>query len=102
LKLNNVILDGFRSMKDGSLKVTLITRELAPSEMAEIMLSLNQEIVEIEMPDEAKGGKSQSQRLRGVIFRLWEQDYQGKYKDFNIFYDSYMDKMIENIKDKLN
>ena len=38
MNLKNAILDGVKTMKDGSLKITLVTQELSPSQMAEIFL----------------------------------------------------------------
>lgn len=43
--------------------------------------------------------KSPSQRLRNTIFVLWKQ--KGERGDFESFYDSIMEQLIENIKDKL-
>lgn len=44
--------------------------------------------------------KSPSQRLRAVLFRMWEQDPYG-YEDFNLYYQFYMEKLIDRLKDKL-
>jgi hypothetical protein len=44
--------------------------------------------------------KRPSQRMRAVIFRIWEQNNHG-YDDFNLFYLYYMDKLIEMLKEKL-
>lgn len=44
--------------------------------------------------------KTPSQRLRGVLFRLWEQDKNG-YDTFETYYINYMEKIIEKLKEKL-
>lgn len=44
-------------------------------------------------------GKSKSQRLRNVLFILWKQ--QGEIGDFKEFYSSWMEKIIQGFKDKL-
>jgi hypothetical protein len=48
---------------------------------------------------EEEGTKSPAQRMRGVIFRLWEQG--GKVGDFNEVYKARMEKLIELLKEKL-
>ena len=45
--------------------------------------------------------KSQSQRLRNVLYRLWEKDFQSSYKSDD-FIREYMEKVIDQVKDKLN
>lgn len=44
--------------------------------------------------------KTPSQRLRSVIYRLWEQDNHG-HDVFDNFYIWYMEKLIEMIRGKL-
>jgi hypothetical protein len=44
--------------------------------------------------------KSDSQRMRNVLFRLWEQNKEG-YEDFNLYYKYRMNKIIEFLKSKL-
>ena len=101
---------------DRTVKVILGTRELTPSEMAELFAYSNNEVkaylsdkgVSEEIIDEidsveldiAPTVKSPSQRLRGVLYRLWEQDNEG-YNDFNLYYLNKMEKFIEWIKNKL-
>jgi hypothetical protein len=46
-----------------------------------------------------KGKKSQGQRLRGVLYRLWEQGTQVQTPEQ--FYDREMEKIIEHFKGKL-
>jgi hypothetical protein len=48
--------------------------------------------------DEKK--KSPSQLLRAVLYLWWEGDTQG-FEDFESFYENYMNKMIDHIKNKL-
>lgn len=43
--------------------------------------------------------KSPSQRQRAVLYRLWEQN--GKKGDFELFYNRYMERSINAIKEKL-
>ena len=58
-----------------------------------------QEIDEIENSTIEVEGKSKSQRLRNVLYRLWEQE-ETKV-NFNDFYSQRMEQLIEQIKDRL-
>ena len=57
------------------------------------------EIEEISKTEIEVEGKTKSQRLRNVLYRLWEQEE--KEKDFNDFYSQRMELLIEQIKDRL-
>jgi len=113
--LFGAIVEGLRSRKDKTIAITLGTQEMSPEKAGELFntnskmvtcyLSIKGEItdneaeiidsIEVEAP-----GKRPSQRMRGVLFRLWEQAPEG-YTDFNLFYIHRMDQMIEKIKSKL-
>jgi len=109
-------LDGYRSLKDRTLKLTFETGEMSPEQMANIHYSLNKvgylafspdpfatheleeiEKLKVEFDDT---GKPPSQRLRGVLYKLWEQIPEG-YSTFADFYNARMEKMINHFKDKL-
>lgn len=100
MNLKNVIVDKVQTMKDKSIKVTLITRELPPEAMAELFSALLTE-KELVSFDPEKGLKSPATRLRGVLYRLWEKHYQEKYEDYEVFYVSKMERLIESIKEKI-
>lgn len=89
-------------MKDGSLKITLVTRELNPKQMAEIFVNLNKEVTAIELPEDNSDIKSPSTRLRNCMFRLWEKEGKEKYETFELYYRSKMEQIINMLKDKLN
>lgn len=111
-------IDGMRTLKDRSLKITIVTQELSP-ESSSKLLSLQNSLCdvlindkdltegEIEMLQNSKwqledvpNFKSPSQRLRAVLYRMWEQDKNG-YNDFNLFYLNRMEQLIEHFKTKL-
>ena len=102
MKLPNCIIDSIKTLKDRSLKVSIVTRELSPQEMIDLFSSLNEEVdtVEIDVVPE-EGTKTSSQRMRNCLYVLWDQEYKGKYKDFPVFYESMMERIINKIKDKL-
>jgi len=110
------ILDSYRSLKDRGLKITFETGEISPEQIANIQYSFNKAgflafapdpfaTHELEELDKLKvefsdTGKPPSQRLRAVLYRLWEQAPEG-YKVFNDFYIAKMETLIEHFKDKL-
>jgi hypothetical protein len=56
-------------------------------------------VAEIPTTEADSGTKSQSQRLRDVIFIMWKQ--KGGRGDYETYYRLTMEKLIEYIKDKL-
>ena len=99
------------SRADRSFKLEFETRELQ-DEAAHLMAQLHNEgwllfspneLKEADVPDEKAdsmtGQKSQAQRLRGVIFRLWEQ--AGKKGNFEDYYRSITEGLIEQLKERL-
>jgi len=44
--------------------------------------------------------KTPSERMRAVIWRIWEAN--GKKGDFDTYYKSTMEKIIDQLKEKLN
>lgn len=110
------ILDSYRSLRDKGLKVTFETGELSPEQVANIQYSFNKAgylafspdpfaTHELEEIDKLKvefsdTGKPPSQRLRAVLYRLWQQSPEG-YKVFPDFYNAKMETLIEHFKNKL-
>ena len=110
------IIDKISTLVDGGCKLSISTQELAPDEMTSLFSLKNKEgwflfkesvIKESDVdkiPDEPdvrieKRDKTPSQRIRAVIYRLWETTNKSKTADE--FYKYYMDKLIEKIKEKL-
>lgn len=111
----SAIVDGVTKKKDGTLSIKLGTQELSPEETAELFKFGNQQLWvafkdtpvsegDVEAPDflpEFDGQKSHSQRLHGVLYKLWELRTDKK-KTARQFYEDYMEKLINTIKEKLN
>lgn len=110
------ILESVKSRKDKSLSVTLGTQEMAPDNAAKLM-SLNQQYLYVMFkPDvittqekdvmesieasEDDSKKSQSQRMRAVLYLLFKKNSEG-FDDFSKYYEFKMNKMIDLIKTKL-
>lgn len=105
------VVDSLATKKDGSIKVVIETQELHGNDIAELLeyrlkpvyVTLTESAVdEVEVPDEPveKGRKTQAQRLRGVIYRVWES--KGSKEDPEDFYRRTMEKLIEMYKEKLD
>lgn len=111
------ILESFRSLKDRSYKVTYETSELSPEQIVGINQSLGQagylafkdspfkqqekELLSTLEADFEDKRKTPGQRLRGVLYRLWQQDSEG-YEDFTRYYEFRMEKIISHFKNKLD
>ena len=109
-------LEGVRTRKDRTLSLSFGTQELSPDKMGQLM-TMNQSVCFLAVkPDpfskeetnliaDLKAdielqAKTPAQRLRGVLFRLWEQDYLNS-EEFPTFYEREMHKITEHFKSKL-
>ncbi len=109
------IVEGISTRVDGTLKLTISTQEVDSSTAGQLfqfrgkfvkclLSDTNISALEEELVDSTKlvGGKkqkSESQRLRAVLFRLHEQVNDGS--DFELFYKTKMNELIEHFKSKL-
>jgi len=103
-----------QTMADGGLRLFVDTQEVGPEDKGLIMglhkklgwflfaeSEVNQEDA-LDLPDIKfeKDEKTPSQRLRAVLYLLWEK--QGKKGTSEEFYRKYLEKVIESLKEKLN
>lgn len=110
-------IDSIRSLKDGSVKVTLETQELTPSAAGDLF-SLQgkfcyvafklehfrrEEIDALESlkADYQETGKTPSQRLRNILHVWFKQEPQG-FDSFTLFYEHHLEKLCDHFKGKLN
>lgn len=104
-------LTNFNRKPDRSCKVSFETQELTPDDLLELdkhyqnfgwLVFQENQINLKDIPTEQAEDKEKtpSKRLRSVIFILWKQ--RGEQGDFESFYRSYTDKIIEQIKSKLD
>jgi hypothetical protein len=96
---------------DRSWRLQFETRELSGDEVKVLadnfqgegwlVFKPNGDISQSEIPKETadSGTKSQSQRLRDVIFILWKQ--KGGKGDYETFYRVSLEKLIEHVKAQL-
>jgi len=110
-----VILEAVQSRSDKSWKVTLGTNELTPEQVSELTKSLREwmwvgmkkdefkerdtEILKSIQSEFEFSEKPPGQRLRAVLYKLWELDQEG-YKDFQLYYNFHMEKIISHFKTK--
>jgi len=107
-----VLITSIASKVDGSVKITLETRELPAQEAANLfalrsleawaVLAPNQ-ITEVNLPkekaDPSLGTKTPSQRLRNILYIYWQQHKNG---DFESYYRIQIEKIIEQLKERLD
>lgn len=104
------IIEGIRSRKDKSLGVSFTTPELSSVDKAAFMdLQSHNVRMVIEPMDEVSlethtidtdlNTKSQSVRMRSILFILWKQDDEGK--DFQTYYHDHTEKIINFLKEKI-
>jgi hypothetical protein len=108
-------LDGISSKVDGTVSIRLSTQEVDQMSAAalfglrgkhcKVLLSdsniteLESEMVDATPLVSGKKHKTPSQRLRSVIYRIWEQNSN---EDFEVFYQNEMNKIIEHYRNKLD
>ena len=106
-----VIFDGLRTLSDGSIKMTFATREVKAEEAVTLLQYRNSEgwllfkpaqFVDADLIDVPVGvpefatNKTASQRLRNVLYRLWE--YRGEGGSFETWRIEQMEKIISSYK----
>jgi len=106
----NAIISGIRAKVDRSLGLSISTPELSNDEKVLFMemQGINVDLTITPLDSEPSGlekidtdleTKTSSQRLRGVLFVYWKQ--LGEKEKFEDFYRTYMEKMIDFVKGKL-
>lgn len=83
--------DLFSLRKSGLVKVLISSDEITEQQKEAVSS------VELEAPK----GKSPSQRLRAVLWRVWSENMD-KYRDFDDYYQHEMERIIEHYKTKLD
>lgn len=107
----NASISSIRSKVDKSLGLSIQTPELTIQERAEFMelqgvnvdlfiKPLDDRADDILEIDKDLNQKSQSQRMRSILYLLWEQE--GKQGRFDEYYHEKTEKYIEYLKEKLN
>jgi len=111
------VLENLTSRKDGTWKITLGSNELLPDQVKELAAALNKFIFTAIKVDEFRSeekdtldqlesgfeetGKTQSQRIRAVLFLLWKQDNKG-FTEFDTYYKHSTELYINHLKTKID
>jgi hypothetical protein len=107
------IFSKITSKADRSYKLEFESRELSGKDASVLMNLLHQEghllfspnpLQESDIPDEKADSmtnrKTQAQRLRGCLFKVWET--KGSPGSFETYYQSQMELIIEQVKSKID
>ena len=119
-------IDGIKTMADNTVRVNVGTPELSPDVVGQMYSMLKQpgyvvistmpisqkqiDAVESATIDREFQEKTPSQRLRNVLYVLWEQQQPKEtnsegittYIDFDLYYKRKMNELITFIKNKLS
>lgn len=107
-------VESVKTMRDGGNKIVIETQELTPESLATLfsfggkqiwtaLCEVDIEQDDLKIPDEImefKNQKSQSERIRAVLFLYWDKNKPTK--TFDEFYKMKTEEFIKIIKDKLN
>jgi hypothetical protein len=107
-------VENVSTRKDRTVKIVLSTQELSPYQAGQIFSFMNKLTAtyfsekdinrdEIEFVDQVNPdlpGKSQSQRIRSVLYLLFQENNE-EFKDFASYYQNKTEKYIEHLKSKL-
>lgn len=108
------MVESINTRKDKSVKLILGTQELAPLEAGQLFQYMNQlvsiyicpssidnrELEQIDKVEPELNNKSQSQRIRAVLYLCHQQNSEG-FKTFDEYYKAKTEKYIEHLKSKL-
>jgi len=110
------ILENITSRKDRTWKLVFGTNELNPEQVSELSKAANNYIFlalkvdefkseEIGILSELESGmddnsKTQSQRIKSVLYLLWKQNNEG-FEKFDSFYKHKTEQYIDHLKSKI-
>lgn len=110
-------IENISTRRDNTLKLVIGTQEVS-NEAGAKLLSLRNKYVKVLISDEsinqkqidavsetkiqAVSGKSPSQRLRAVLFRLYESTAKNSVNNFEDFYSYEIEQMISEVKLKID
>lgn len=109
-------IERIATRKDRTVAITVGTQELTPDKAGQLFKIQDRVVVlyiseketipqaEIDKVDALNpefGQKTQSQRMRNVLYKLFEQNAEG-FKDFDSFYKHSTEKIIEHLKNKID
>lgn len=101
IELPTATIHGIKTLGDKTLRVTLDLREMNQIDMAILMASYMQGEEGFKLPEiiEEDSGKSPAQRLRSILYKIWETATSKEYT-FETYYRNQMEKICTSLKDK--
>lgn len=111
-----VIIDSLATRVDGSIKITMSTRELPPQDSARLFELRGTEGWAIFSPNEIKdedvtlptdtadagvGSKTPSKRLRDRMFVFFKEVVHGEAADFDLWYSRELDRLGQKYLEKV-
>jgi hypothetical protein len=107
-------IENITTRKDKTVKITIGSQELSQGNAGELFSLLNnlavvyismkeidqKEIDQVDKVNPDLKGKTQSQRIRDVLYILFTQDNEG-FGDFDAYYKNKTEKYIEHLKSKI-
>jgi hypothetical protein len=100
IQLHNASIAKISTLADRTLKVDLYLREIPPTQMSQLMEAYMEGTEGFEVSGATATGKSQSQRLRNVLYVVWDKTTDHSI-DAETFIHNQMEKIITAYKDKL-
>lgn len=107
-------IENISTRRDRTLKIVIGTQELNPSDGGQLLAMHNSIAVvyicpkeidqrvldQVDKIDPEFGGKTQSKRIRDVLFVAWSQESKG-FKTFDQYYKHRTEQFIEMVKNEL-
>lgn len=104
-------ITSLRAKADGSLGMNINTPELTPEQktlffqLQNVNLDLTITPLDTQATEQVKintdlNQKSQSSRIRSVLFILWKQNNEGM-ENFELYYNNKTEKYIESLKSRI-
>jgi hypothetical protein len=100
IQLHNASIAKISTLADKTLKVDLYLREIPENQMAELMAAYLNGKEGFEITDNVDSGKSQSQQIRNLLYRIWEKTTD-RSMDSEAWIHNYMAQLIQKLKEKL-
>jgi len=108
------MVESINTRKDRTVRLVFGTQELNPVEAGQLFQYMNQlvsvyicpasidnrELEQIDKIEPELNNRSQSQRIRAVLYLCHQQNSEG-FKSFDEFYKAKTEKYIEHLKSKL-
>jgi hypothetical protein len=110
-----VQIESIKTRRDKTISILLCTQELSPARAGELFNLMNKvaacyikekhidqsEVDAVDKLDPEFKGKTQSQRMRNLLYLNYEQNKEG-FKEFNSYYHAKMEGYIEALKTNLS